>query len=467
MSIEQIKVMAKRLADHLASKHGVKLKHSAILEAMAVQFGSKDWNTFIAKFTAEVTVTPTRADSLDDTYLFGEGPDGPCELAYATMRRNTLVFGQRGAGSSLVVQNLLQQQIRKGGGFLYLGATPDEQLFKVVDTEWNRSGRTERLHTLNLVDGPSTCCLNPLAGAYPSERLAEMALTLLTKRHQEWDTAWVQWAKALLSQIVTALRATEQPITFKSLIQIIQDNDALARLARQLPSSSPIAALLDEARNGSAAAGSVRALIVTSLQRFAEGRFISTLNGGAHSQRPQISLEDLVSTHQGLFVTLDGLNASRSNLDAGHFVIEELDNIVASRCLNDSGQSPDVPFLVVIQQANAYVSRRLEAILTKSRLSPLAFVLVQDDPIAGTFDSRHSHLLMANTWNKVFLQQASQESAQYAAEFIGYDSPYREGGAMHPDTRYMAPVGELLTLPVGRAWLMTGPRKVPIRLVQP
>jgi hypothetical protein len=46
MSVAEIKAMGERLANHLASKHGVKLKHTAILETIAVQFGFKDWNTF-------------------------------------------------------------------------------------------------------------------------------------------------------------------------------------------------------------------------------------------------------------------------------------------------------------------------------------------------------------------------------------------------------------------------------------
>lgn len=45
MTIIDFKGQAARLAKHLATKHGLKLKHSNALEAIAKAHGSKDWNT--------------------------------------------------------------------------------------------------------------------------------------------------------------------------------------------------------------------------------------------------------------------------------------------------------------------------------------------------------------------------------------------------------------------------------------
>jgi len=45
MSVSDYKIQAERLAKHLATKHGITLKHSSILEALAATHGCKDWNT--------------------------------------------------------------------------------------------------------------------------------------------------------------------------------------------------------------------------------------------------------------------------------------------------------------------------------------------------------------------------------------------------------------------------------------
>lgn len=48
MTIEFFKAQASRLADHLADKHGIKLKRASVLEAIASVHGVRDWNTLRA-----------------------------------------------------------------------------------------------------------------------------------------------------------------------------------------------------------------------------------------------------------------------------------------------------------------------------------------------------------------------------------------------------------------------------------
>ena len=51
MSAETFKAQAERLAAHLANKHGIKLKSSSMLEAVAALHGARDWNTLVAAST--------------------------------------------------------------------------------------------------------------------------------------------------------------------------------------------------------------------------------------------------------------------------------------------------------------------------------------------------------------------------------------------------------------------------------
>lgn len=52
------KIQADRLGEHLAHKHGVKLKHASLLEAIAVIHGARDWNTLSARMDPS-SVHPT------------------------------------------------------------------------------------------------------------------------------------------------------------------------------------------------------------------------------------------------------------------------------------------------------------------------------------------------------------------------------------------------------------------------
>jgi hypothetical protein len=49
VSIEQYKDQAERLGQHLATKHGIKLKKSSILESVAALHGHRDWNTLVGQ----------------------------------------------------------------------------------------------------------------------------------------------------------------------------------------------------------------------------------------------------------------------------------------------------------------------------------------------------------------------------------------------------------------------------------
>ena len=466
MSIEEIKAMGKRLADHLASKHGIKLKHSAILEAMAVQLGCKDWNTLVAQFTPDVSPTVRPAVSLKDSYLLGTSAKGPCALTYPEMTRNLLISGQRGAGSSIVVHNLLQQQIRKGGGFFYLGTSPDENLRQFVQGEWKHSDRAEALRILNFSEDASTCCLNPLSSGEPG-KIAQIALAPLTRKHEGADAYWISFAHVLLERLVAGLQLLERPVTFEALVHLLEDTQALARLGRALPESNSVAthlrALASALEDGDKAACSVAALILTTLRPFTQGLLGATLNGG----KEEVDLAALVDQQQGLFITVDGLEHSRSNLEAGSFIIEQLQRVVWERCGAGSASRSSLPFLVFIQQAGPYVTDRLDSLLGKARGAGMGFVLVQDSLSTEILDKRSLAALTGFGTTKLFLQQGTAASARYVSALIGRDYVQKDANALAPEIVERAPADTLLTLEVGHGWLMREAQATPIRVTAP
>jgi len=64
MSKDLYKAQAARLADHLTTKHGVKLKSASILEAVATLHGARDWNTLTAGAGNKNTNAHPEAESI-------------------------------------------------------------------------------------------------------------------------------------------------------------------------------------------------------------------------------------------------------------------------------------------------------------------------------------------------------------------------------------------------------------------
>lgn len=71
MYVETLKAQAMRLADYLATKHGVKLKSSSLLEAVAAVHGTRDWNTLVASQPSPAVPAPTAPVSFSES-LFRE-----------------------------------------------------------------------------------------------------------------------------------------------------------------------------------------------------------------------------------------------------------------------------------------------------------------------------------------------------------------------------------------------------------
>lgn len=170
MSTTDLKTQALRLGAHLASKHGIKLKHSALLEAIAAQHGVRDWNTLEAqsrpgmvdKVSSFIRPRPKLSPSVSLSQLMESCNSSFYHLGLNTKRneyvnlsnelmcRHGLLVGTAGQGAVTLTSFLMAQQVVKGGGLIYLDVSGDFQLLKTLQTMLEQVGRLDDL----LVVGP-------------------------------------------------------------------------------------------------------------------------------------------------------------------------------------------------------------------------------------------------------------------------------------------------------------------------
>lgn len=91
MSTSIFKAQASRLAQHLADKHGIKLKHASVLEAIAALHGARDWNTLSASTTAGEGLQYVGAPK----HPLGQLPMAPISSASLEEHMATLLAGVR------------------------------------------------------------------------------------------------------------------------------------------------------------------------------------------------------------------------------------------------------------------------------------------------------------------------------------------------------------------------------------
>lgn len=207
MSVDTLKAQASRLGAHLAEKHGVKLKHSALLEALAISYGARDWNAlqamhrptllsrmlgnFKSKPPVELWVTPEKlAYTFEvESYHVGFeiGATNYEVLSERNLRKNVLVYAPRGRGFRTFAEHLLSQHIAKGGGLLYLddeGDQKSQDLLVAVADHFGRKQDCVQGNVNTLIDVSGLLAHNKIglvALDYPKdpEKSAEVGTSLL------------------------------------------------------------------------------------------------------------------------------------------------------------------------------------------------------------------------------------------------------------------------------------------------
>lgn len=162
MDASIFKAQAHRLANHLAQKHGVRLKRASVLEAIAALHGAKDWNTLTAKKDsfwrailpskpAPVSLTPTLADLQLETHTdalrmgLNESQTQEITVPYSWLRRHLLLLGPTGVGAHSALELLTVQHVMNGGGLVWLSEAPwsngwNQQLLQRAAEQVGRAG---------------------------------------------------------------------------------------------------------------------------------------------------------------------------------------------------------------------------------------------------------------------------------------------------------------------------------------
>lgn len=172
MLVTDLKTHAKRLGVHLATHHGVRLKHSALLEAVAAIHGARDWNTLAAQskpgllqnMVAALSPSPKlnvwwtpqeMMEALDEkSYILGlnEKGDGYVRLSHSDVCTHSLLSGRVGSGCGALIESLLAQQVAKGGGLLFFEDYSNMQITEALKGTAAALGRLSDVQIVSIGD---------------------------------------------------------------------------------------------------------------------------------------------------------------------------------------------------------------------------------------------------------------------------------------------------------------------------
>lgn len=427
-TVHELKVMASRLADHLATKHGVKLKHSALLEAVAAQYGYRDWNTLLAVMASadNPVATPTPLPA-DPGYVLGHTPEGPVAVEPAALARHTLLLGAPGTGADLVAQHLLGQHIDRQGGFLFVDPKDDPVTREGVRRWMEKSGRSDDLFVIDLASSGASPLYNVLEHGEPDQMAQD--LLALVPPESGLRPSWGQYAalRQLLVATLTLLRALGHPTSPPRLAALLALPEEMERLVQTANASTcpgpEVSEALSQLHSALHYQDQLEQPLFPATSRDLLNLLASRLSmlpdtaTPASAQLPRLNLRRLLTQRQGLYLALPGLGSTEAQRAYTQLVLADLTRALLTT--PSVHPDPGVPFLVFTPAVAA--GPYLVPLLSQGRSAGVGLVVGLQD-LSALPDSYKKQVLLANTATK--LQCRSLSAAAASAELFGIPPEY-------------------------------------------
>jgi ABC-type uncharacterized transport system ATPase subunit len=462
MSTDLFKAEAKRLADHLADTHGIKLKHTSVLSAIAALHGARDWNTLIARqkpgIVQRVTAAlngPTRPavvveleEMLYDLstkglrYGLSKDSGATVDVDDAALCRHTLVVGPNGQGVTVLMEHLLTQQILRGGGALVLDPQSDLHRATVVAQAAAKVGREAEHFTVLPPDLAKQADIpvdayNLLAGEDVTAQVARLLAGIYPQDAQDVDECYAVASIAeLLTAILESLSASDERINVVRVAQLMLQPQQLLDLSAAVAEREPeVASRLDamlrefvrHTKNGTTldesafkkAFGLATArLSQLARQQRAGGRSARTLD-------PNKLLEENQVAYIGFPAYMPNMSTAFSDVLVEH-VVQALHNrlavLSAQRAWARTGnvsknRNTEPPFLLVLPWCGSLLSPiALRRLMNFGRAANVALVLHVGS--ISELDAMGKPVLndvLMNTRQKVFFRQSAPHAIELAA----------------------------------------------------
>lgn len=222
MTFHRYKSEALRLASQHLDTHGVPPLHADILRQVAEAHGAKNWDTLLSegpegfwqKMLFRLRKPPALSAMVDWDQLLFQTPifsmrfgisldrfkQSAADIEESIVRNHILLVGESGKGALVLLENLLLQQMVRGGGMLVLDGMLDHRLASKLAQVAARTGRIDFKAWLEAPE-PANLGLNELVLSNRCVYLADCA------GQASVSTLGQQLVETLASTLADSLRA--------------------------------------------------------------------------------------------------------------------------------------------------------------------------------------------------------------------------------------------------------------------
>lgn len=352
----------------------------------------------------------------------------PVYLTYDRLPQHVSICGSTGTGKSVIGGFLMMQQMRNGGGLLFIdGKLSDKELDGIYKNAcW--AGREIDLMIVNPAEPEHSNTYNPIMYGDPQEVSSRVMSLLPDTAGNAGADHYRSSAQQALETIITAFQRIGLPYHFEDLATVLLSEQALFYIEDTLVNIDPqghetvqYINLLNRYRQKDSfnmeEFKKTLGGLAGRLHQFATGTFGKVMN----TYNPEVNMQECITQNKIVYVMLPTMGKNEQAISLAKLIVADCRTAI-SRCQKlPPHLLPNPPYMIFPDEAGSYMDTSWSRIFEQARSSKIFMM-----PAYQTFanlqpngDKALSEIVMGNTYFKFFFKQLSTESATQAADELG------------------------------------------------
>lgn len=369
-----------------------------------------------------------------DGFLLGYTADKglPLFVPYEDLMRHMMIAGQSGVGKTVLGSFLMFQQLQNGGGFLFVDGKLDSANILDIYTMCRWAGRADDLLIINAGDAEASNSYNPILDGDSDEISARCLQLIPASEDNPGADFYRQATNQGLATLVTALQEAGLAYNFIDLCILLMNPKALTYLERTLKqkgeskAATNLALFLDQYRVQTKDGSTLDMKRLKETFGGMGGRLFmfgtNVFGDITSSYSPEVNMYDAIRSNKVVYLALPTMGKSEAASNFGKMAVGDFRTAISWLQKLPKKDKPWPPYLAFFDEAGSYMTKSFDRPFEQARsahtiLLPAAQTLANFDAVSPEL----TEMITGNTWTKVFFKIGTQDTAERAAELIGYE----------------------------------------------
>ncbi|QKF93209.1 type IV secretory system conjugative DNA transfer family protein [Campylobacter sp. CCUG 57310] len=374
----------------------------------------------------------------------------PLLLNAEQFKRHLIIVATIGAGKSVLMKGMIEQQLKNDGGGLCVDGKGTLEFAKEIYGLFVALGREDDFIHINFLDMDNTHTINPLLSG-SAEALYEILTALLEGEENEWKAKQKEFMKNILKLLVWQRDHENLKLDFSILADYLT-LDALVDSAIKYREKIYLSTALDDfityvsvtismqkSKFLTASVEEIKNRQKEAQTNSEQGAYDSTMSASAwigvitslksdygrvfNTQTPTISLFETIQRNKFIFVTLPTMASDTTPKQLGKLILGLLKGVAAEKA--QKAVEPEIPFICWFDEIGSYVIDGFGRLMSKSRALGISIIPIfqstsQLDVVGKIISSASSERIeiFDTTGTHILMKSINPDVTKYYADTV-------------------------------------------------